>query len=857
MKTNSLILLAFLVPLAAAAAPVNDAFEKALPLSRSAPVLLNQTGAGSKPDALDPFIGGVKLARSVWYRFDAAFSSDFTRIIINDKVGVRAAVFQLTDPDGNAGTLKFITQTNNIIPNDLEQLVFSIVSGRRYYICVEGNGLFDITLQSTQVANDYFQDATVLPGNEGTVTGTNVGASNVNDTPASLATHTPNSGVWYRWTPTFNGQAVVDTNFSESLPDSTYDTKLAVFTGDSLATLVPVVSDDDSGLGDNSRVVFAAAAGTHYRIWVGGHATTMSPFYLSYFAEGNPGVFEIVHAPDDVSETQGTTEFRVFRFRAGNVAANVTVNTTNGTAIAGADYTAVNSVLNFPSPLINDNTGWKQTVSLTILQDLVLVESVESFNLNLTAPSPGSSVGDSSPKSVFILPNTFHTGAGFPMETLRVKESVGGIAIPLSRTGVGGHVVMRVTSDFSNTTQVQPSQDFSTVNESVIFSAGQSHGSIYLPIHDDGIYEGDETVLLFVSSGTPGMLIDGYQQIFITIEDDDMQLPVAGRVSARLDAGGIAASVDLKITTTGAVSGKVIMAKGSFPFAGKLVNGKLTVQIGTATSPLRTLTLELVHAATKLYRITLSDGEMGSTYVNTIYATNYSPLTPCPVAGYHTFADTNGGGGITALFAASIKVTAAGDATMTGKLFDGTSVTASGGVDFNNDAYLGASLYAGKGRLLANADLLATPETLSSASLSLLRPGRANQSVELPTLDLSSIAAHTARYIPPTAGQRALSVWNPAGLGNADLSGGGFAVLTMKALTISPANKVAVAVPQPENLKLTIQPATGFFSGTVIPTGSNVAKPIYGVLQQGGVSSVGRGFFLNGILTGKIKLRGQ
>ena len=159
---------------------------------------------------------------------------------------MRAGVFELTDPDGNAGRLKFITQTNNITPNDVEQLVFSIAKGRRYYICVEGNGLFDITLQSTQVANDYFQDAIVLPGNEGTVTGTNVGASNVNDTPTNLAAHTPNSGVWYHWSPTFNGQAVVDTNFSEFLPDSSYDTKLAVFTGDSLATLVPVASDDST-----------------------------------------------------------------------------------------------------------------------------------------------------------------------------------------------------------------------------------------------------------------------------------------------------------------------------------------------------------------------------------------------------------------------------------------------------------------------------------------------------------------------------------------------------------------------------------------------------------------------------------
>jgi hypothetical protein len=416
---------------------------------------------------------------------------------------------------------------------------------------------------------------------------------------------------------------------------------------------------------------------------------------------------------------------------------------------------------------------------------------------------------------------------------------------------------MHVSSLPTDTSQVQPDLDFYPVNEQVVFQAGQTQGSIVLYIQNDGLYEGEETIVLLVSAATPNLMITGYEYLYVTIEDDDMPLPVAGRVSANLDSGGIAGSVDIKITSSGAVSGKVIMAKGSLPFTGKLVNGRLVVRLGSTTSPLRTLTLELVNAATKLYRVILNDGEMGSTVITDVFASNYSSLTPCPVAGYHTFADTNGGGGIPALFAASIKVTAAGDATMTGKLFDGTSVTASGGVDSYRSAYLGASLYAGRGRLAIRADLKATAETLGSGSFSLLRPGRANQAVELATLDISGTGATTTRYIPPTAGQRALSVWNPAGLGNADLSGGGFAVLTTKAFTISPANKVTVAVPLPENLKLTITPATGFFSGTVIPTGSNVAKPIYGVLQQGGVGSVGRGFFLNGILPGKVRLRGQ
>jgi Calx-beta domain len=859
MKTNILLLLAtfaLMASQAATAAPVNDAFEKALPLIRDAPLLPNQTGVGSTPHALDPFIGGVKLTRSVWYRFDAVFNTNFNRFLINDLVGVRAAVFELTDPDGNAGTLKFLTQTNNILPNDTETLVFPTYAGKRYYLCVEGNGLFGITLQTTPRPNDYFGDAIILVGNEGTVTGSNVGASNANDRPTTPADHTPNAGVWYHWTPNFNGTAVVDTNFSEKLPNVVFDTIVAVFTGTTLNNLLPVASDDDSGFDYNSRVTFAAAAGTEYYIWVGGAGANVGTFYLSYFAEGNPGKFEIVHAPDDVTETQGSSVLHVCRFRAGNVAANVTAGTANGTAIGGIDFTAINSVLNFPNPL-SDVTGWRQEVTLTILQDLALAESTETFNLTLSAPSPGASIGSSAPAGVTITPASETSVAGFLDSQIRVKEGGGGISIPLVRAASGGSVVMHVSSDASNPAKVQAGQDFFAVNEPIFFAAGQTQGIVYLYIQDDGLYEGDETITLQVSPQTPGLSQVGYDTIYITIEDDDLPVTVPGRVSAVLDSGDIAASVDLKITTTGAVSGKVIMAKASLPFAGKLVNGRLTLRLGSATAPRRTLTLELVNAATKTYRLILNDGDLGNTYTTTVIATNHSALTPCPVAGYHTFSDLNGGGGIPQLFAASIKVTSGGDATLTGKLFDGTSVTASGGVDVYNDAYLGASLYAGKGRIFARADLKATVETLSGGSFSLLRPGRANQAAELPALDIRGTSARTTRYKSPTPGQRALMVWNPLGDGHAELTGGGFAMLTVKALKISTANKVAVTVPLPESLKLNLAASTGFYTGTVIPTGSPTAKPIFGVLHQGGsFNGYGAGFFLNGILPGKIKLRG-
>jgi hypothetical protein len=51
---------------------------------------------------------------------------------------------------------------------------------------------------------------------------------------------------------------------------SRFDTLLAVYTGNSVSSLAPVASDNDSGPNRSSRVVFNAVAGTSYRLTIDG-----------------------------------------------------------------------------------------------------------------------------------------------------------------------------------------------------------------------------------------------------------------------------------------------------------------------------------------------------------------------------------------------------------------------------------------------------------------------------------------------------------------------------------------------------------------------------------------------------------
>ena len=143
-------------------------------------------------------------------------------------------------------------------------------------------------------ANDNFGDAQVLTGAlPFDVLGTNAEATKELGEP----NHAGNGGgasIWYGWTAPASGQVVVDTC------NAGFDTLLAVYTGDSVAALTRVVSNDDSSgcaRTNRSRVTVAASAGTTYRIAIDGFAAETGPIRLTIRALDPP-------ANDDFAEAQ-------------------------------------------------------------------------------------------------------------------------------------------------------------------------------------------------------------------------------------------------------------------------------------------------------------------------------------------------------------------------------------------------------------------------------------------------------------------------------------------------------------------------------------------------------------------------
>lgn len=112
-------------------------------------------------------------------------------------------------------------------------------------------------------ANDAFAAAQELTGRVTSAEGLNKDATNETGEPEHFVGKPASASIWYRWTAPADGNAEVSTC------ESSFDTLLAVYTGEAVNALTRKASDND-GCGVQSKVSFAALEGVTYRIAVDG-----------------------------------------------------------------------------------------------------------------------------------------------------------------------------------------------------------------------------------------------------------------------------------------------------------------------------------------------------------------------------------------------------------------------------------------------------------------------------------------------------------------------------------------------------------------------------------------------------------
>ncbi len=208
-----------------------------------------------------------------------------------------------------------------------------------------------------------------------------------------------------------------------------------------------------------------------------------------------------------VNEGDGTATFTVTLSAASGQAVSVNYATANNTATAGNDYTTATGTLNF----VAGDTSEPITVSIT---DDALDEATETFFVDLSgatnatiADNQGQATitdNDPQPNVTLSIGGNFGENGGTTMLTATLDAASGlDVTVNLTYSGVAVN-----------------GTDYSGAN-SIVISAGSMSQSITLTGTDDASAEGDETVIVDITSVTNG-IENGTQQVTAIVVDDDV-----------------------------------------------------------------------------------------------------------------------------------------------------------------------------------------------------------------------------------------------------------------------------------------------------------------------------------------------
>jgi hypothetical protein len=182
---------------------------------------------------------------------------------------------------GSSVTNLTLVASNDDVSSTVHQsaVSFPALAGVTYRIGVDGYGgaVGTIVLNINPQANDDFAEGFVITGMSGGTQGYTIGASKELGEPAH-AFDVGGHSVWYYWTAPADGP--VDFNTA----GSSFDTTLAVYTGDVVTNLSLVAAnDDDTAAGvRTSRLSFSAIAGMTNRIAIDGYGGASGNYNLNW-----------------------------------------------------------------------------------------------------------------------------------------------------------------------------------------------------------------------------------------------------------------------------------------------------------------------------------------------------------------------------------------------------------------------------------------------------------------------------------------------------------------------------------------------------------------------------------------------
>ena len=279
----------------------------------------------------------------------------------------------------------------------------------------------------------------------------------------------------------------------------------AIVTGNATTYNVSV-----SGMTQSGTVI--GTIGANVAIDAAGNPNTASTSTDNTVTFHVPGQIQFKFSTFQANESGPVANILVTRTNGSGGSVSATFNTSNGSATAGADYTAVN---NFTVTFENGDTADK-TVTVPLLDDTAQ-EPSETVNLSLTNPTGGASLGSPNTATLTIVDNDLPT-VEFANSSHNVTEDCTFVTISVTR---GGDPAAPFTVRYAtNSIQASERSDYTTAIGTLRFAAGETTASFDLLITEDSLTENTETLSINLTNPTGGVQLGAASTAIVAINDD-------------------------------------------------------------------------------------------------------------------------------------------------------------------------------------------------------------------------------------------------------------------------------------------------------------------------------------------------
>ncbi len=272
---------------------------------------------------------------------------------------------------------------------------------------------------------------------------------------------------------------------------------------------VPVLNDTLAEASESFQIRLSAASGASL-----GSLSSSTVTIVDDDSPSPNGTLQFSAGAQTVAENAGSATITVSRSLGAVGAVSVNYASSNGSAVAGSDYSAASGTLRWAD---GDSTAKTFTVPIT---DDAIAEASETINLSLSNATGGAALGATRAMTLSINDNDGLPGVlALAAASYSVSEAGGAVSVQVNRSGgaTGAVSVAYTTANGS----AQAGSDYGAVGGTLVWANGDATPkTIRIPILDDRLRESAETLQVRLSNPITGSL-GAIANATVTIVDND------------------------------------------------------------------------------------------------------------------------------------------------------------------------------------------------------------------------------------------------------------------------------------------------------------------------------------------------